>query len=136
MSQGNVAKVSVSGALNIVDTRGEYTGTYDRIKVIITTAGAIGTAKFSVFAKDADGLKNQQVITDEIVNGDYQKCVSGLQIRFQGSADSSTATQNDEWEVEVTGIYEEVENASMRSVKMTRKDFKQFYRGKDGSRIY
>ncbi len=33
-------------------------------------------------------------------------------------------------------IYEEVENASMRSVKMTRKDFKQFYRGKDGSRIY
>ena len=34
------------------------------------------------------------------------------------------------------GIYEEVENASMRSVKMTRKDFKQFYRGKNGSRIY
>ena len=32
--------------------------------------------------------------------------------------------------------YEEVDNPSMRSVKMTRKDFKQFYRGKNGSRIY
>ena len=125
MSQGNVAKVSVSGALNIVDTRGEYTGTYDRIKVIITTAGAIGTAKFSVFAKDADGLKNQQVITDEIVNGDYQKCVSGLQIRFQGSADNSAATQNDEWEIEVMGKHEHTDNAGVRSVKLTRTNLKR-----------
>ena len=135
-SKGIVRKISVSGSLNIVDTRGNYYGSYDRLKVIVTTGGAIGTAKYSVYAKDDDTLKNNQVITDEVINGDYQELAAGLQIRFQGSSDSSTATQNDEWEVEVTGIYEETENASMRSVKMTRKDFKQFYRGKNGSRIY
>ena len=135
-SQGIVRKISVSGNLNIVDTRGNYFGSYDRLKVKVTTGGAIDTAKYSVFAKDTDGLKNNLVLQDEIINGDYQELAAGLQIRFQGSSDSSTATQNDEWEVEVTGIYEEVENASMRSVKATRKDFKQFYRGKNGSRIY
>lgn len=135
-SKGIVRKMSVSGSLNIVDTRGNYHGSYDRLKVIVTTGGAIGTAKYSVFAKNSDNLKINQVVTDEVINGDYQDLAAGLEIRFQGSSDSSTATQNDEWEVEVTGIYEEVENASMRSVKMTRKDFKQFYRGKDGSRIY
>ena len=135
-SQGIVRKISVSGSLNIVDTRGNYFGSYDRLKVIVTTGGAIGTAKYSVYAKNTDGLKNNLVLQDEIINGDYQEVAAGLQIRFQGSSDSSTATQNDEWEIEVTGVYEEVENASMRSVKMTRKDFKQFYRGKNGSRIY
>jgi|TARA_R100001510_G_scaffold57643_1_gene66604 hypothetical protein len=135
-SKGIVRQISVSGSLNIVDTRGNYYGSYDRLKVIVTTGGAMGTAKYSVYAKDTDGLKNNLVLQDEIINGDYQELAGGLQIRFQGSSDSSTATQNDEWEVEVTGAYEEVENASMRSVKMTRKDFKQFYRGKNGSRIY
>ena len=135
-SKGIVRKMSVSGSLNIVDTRGNYFGSYDRLKVIVTTGGAIGTAKYSVYAKNTDGLKNDIVLQDEIINGDYQELAAGLQIRFQGSSDSSTATQNDEWEVEVTSIYEETENASMRSVKMTRKDFKQFYRGKNGSRIY
>jgi|TARA_Y100000401_G_scaffold114741_1_gene117223 phage gp36-like protein len=135
-SRGVIRKVSVSGNLNIVDTRGNYFGSYDRLKVIVTTGGAIGTAKYSVFAKDDDNIKNNQVVTDEVINGDYQDLAAGLQIRFQGSSDSSTATQNDEWEVEVSGIYEELETPSMRSVKMTRKDFKQFYRGKNGSRIY
>ena len=135
-SKGIVRKISVSGSLNIVDTRGNYHGSYDRLKVIVTTGGAIGTAKYSVFAKDDNNIKSNKVLEDEIINGDYQELAGGLQIRFQGSSDSSTATQNDEWEVEVTGIYEETENASMRSVKMTRKDFKQFYRGRNGSRIY
>ena len=135
-SKGIVRQISVSGSLNIVDTRGNYYGSYDRLKVIVTTAGAIGTAKYSVYAKDTDGLKNNLVLQDEIINGDYQELAGGLQVRFQGSSDASTATQNDEWEVEVSGIYEEVDNPSMRSVKMTRKDFKQFYRGKNGSRIY
>ena len=37
-----------NGGLYIVDTRGHYSGTYDRIKVIISTAGAVGTAKYDV----------------------------------------------------------------------------------------
>lgn len=127
-SKGIVRKIAVAGSLNIVDTRGNYRGSYDRLKVLVTTAGAIGTAKYSVYAKDTDGLKNNLVVQTEVINGDYQELAGGLQIRFQGSADSSTGTLNDEWEVEVMGIYEETDNASIRSVKMTRKDFRQFYK--------
>ena len=127
-SKGIVRKIAVAGSLNIVDTRGNYRGSYDRLKVLVTTAGAIGTAKYSVYAKDTDGLKNNIVVQTEVINGDYQELSGGLQIRFQGSADSSTGTLNDEWEVEVMGIYEETDNASIRSVKMTRKDFRQFYK--------
>jgi hypothetical protein len=125
MSQGNVKKVSVSGSLNIVDTRGEYIGTYDRMKVIITTAGAIGTAKYSVYVKNSENLKADLVVSNEVVNGDYQKLASGLEIRFQGSADSSTASQNDEWEIEVMGKHEHTDNAGVKSVKMTRRNNKR-----------
>jgi len=127
-SKGIVRKISVAGSLNIVDTRGNYRGSYDRLKVIVTTGGAIGTAKYSVYAKDEDALKNNLVVQTEVINGDYQELAGGLQIRFQGSADDSTATQNDEWEVEVMGLYEETDNPAIRSVRMSRKDFKQFYK--------
>ena len=127
-SKGIVRKISVAGSLNIVDTRGNYRGSYDRLKVIVTTAGAIGTSKYSVYAKNTDGLKNNLVVQTEVINGDYQDLAGGLQIRFQGSADDSTATQNDEWEVEVMGLYEETDNPAIRSVRMTRKDFRQFYK--------
>ena len=127
-SKGIVRKISVAGSLNIVDTRGNYRGSYDRLKVIVTTGGAIGTAKYSVYAKDEDALKNNIVLQDEIINGDYQELAGGLQVRFQGSSDASTGTLNDEWEVEVMGLYEETDNPSIRSVKMTRKDFRQFYK--------
>tara|TARA_R100000353_G_scaffold98555_1_gene71725 strand:+ start:1179 stop:2150 length:972 start_codon:yes stop_codon:yes gene_type:complete len=120
MSQGVVEKVSVSGALNIVDTRGDYIGTYDKIKVIVTTAGAIGTAKYSVYVKDADNLKTKQVVTDKIINGDYQDLSGGLQIRFSGAADNSAAVQNDEWQIEVAGLKEHTDNASVRTVQLTR----------------
>ena len=43
-----------------------------------------------------------------------------MQIRFGGSTDSSTATANDEWEIEVAGFQEEVDNSAMNNVKMTR----------------
>lgn len=127
-SKGIVRKISVAGSLNIVDTRGNYRGSYDRLKVIVTTGGAIGTSKYSVYAKDEDALKNNLVLQDEIINGDYQELAGGLQVRFQGSSDASTGTLNDEWEVEVMGLYEETDNPAIRSVKMTRKDFRQFYK--------
>ena len=100
------------------------------------STGKVGVAKFDVYAGDDQGIKTNKIVNGELINGLYQSIGVGLQIRFAGLNDDSTSTQNDEWEVEVTGIYEEVENASMRSVKATRKDFKQFYRGKNGSRIY
>ena len=70
-SQGIIRDVSyTSGKIRPVDTRGEYSGSWDLIKVKIGTGGVIGTATYNVFVKDADGLKNSQVITNEKIT-DY-----------------------------------------------------------------
>ena len=123
-SQGIIRDVSyTSGAIRPVDTRGEWSGTYDLVKVLITLAGVLGTAKYSVWVKGSTKLKETQVVTDEIITGDYQTLAGGLQIRFAGSADDSTAnttTTADEWEIEVFGRHETVDASEGRAVKMTR----------------
>ena len=121
-SKGVIREVSVSGDLKLIDTRGFYGGIYDKIKVIISTAGAIGTSKYDVYEGNADGIKTNQVISDKLINGQYQTLSSGLQIRFSGSADSSAATLNDEWEIEVFGRTEHVDSSSsIRSTHMSRR---------------
>ena len=120
-SQGIVRDVTyTSGKIRPVDTRGEWSGTYDLIKVKIGTGGVLGTATYNVYVKDGDGLKNQQVITNEVINGDYQSLAGGLEIRFAGSTDATQAAANDEWEIEVFGRHEVVDVSSGKSVKMTR----------------
>ena len=120
-SQGIVRDVNyTAGKIRPVDTRGEYSGSWDLIKVKIGTGGVIGTATYNVFVKDSDGLKNNQVVTEEKVTGDYQPLAGGLQIRFAGAADDTVAAANDEWEIEVTGRQEYVDTADMKSVKLTR----------------
>ena len=112
-----------SSALRPVDTRGRWSGSWDLIKVSIssTTAGVIGTAKYNVYVKDEDGLKNNQVVTEEVITGDYQPLAGGLQIRFSGSTDTTQAVANNEWEIEVSGWQEEVDNSAINSVRMTRR---------------
>jgi len=112
--------IYTSGSIRPVDTRGRWSGSWDLIKIKITTGGVLGTAKYSVFIKNSDKLKNEEVVTNEIISGDYQPLAGGLQIRFAGSADDSTAAVNDEWEMEVAGWSEEVDNSAINSVKMTR----------------
>ncbi len=120
-SQGVVRDVTyTSGKIRPVDTRGEWSGTYDLIKVKIGTGGVLGTATYSVWIKDGDGLKNQQVITNAVINGDYQSLAGGLEIRFAGSTDSTQAAANDEWEIEVFGRNEVVDVSEGKAVKMTR----------------
>ena len=109
-----------AGKIRPIDTKGEWRGGYDLIKVIITTAGALGTATYSVFIKDDDRLKNNETIKDEVITGDYQPLSNGLRIRFAGSDNDAVAVLNDEWEIEVFGAYEETDQAGGRSVKMTR----------------
>ena len=118
-SQGVVRDVvyNTAGAIRPVDTRGDWFGTYDLIKVVITTAGALGTATYSVYTKDSNSLKSNLAISDKVISGDYQPLAGGLEIRFAGSAD---AIQNDEWEIEVFGAYEDVDASTGKSVKMTR----------------
>tara|TARA_R100001443_G_scaffold1147_1_gene4424 strand:+ start:1795 stop:2766 length:972 start_codon:yes stop_codon:yes gene_type:complete len=120
-AQGIIRDVTyTSGKIRPVDTRGEWYGSWDLVKVSIGTGGAIGTATYNVFTKDSDGLKTNQVITNEKITGDYQPLAGGLQIRFAGEADDTVATANDEWEIEVTGRQEYVDTSDMKSVKLTR----------------
>ena len=130
-SQGIVRDVTYTASkIRPVDTRGEWSGTYDLIKVKIGTGGVLGTATYNVYIKDGDGLKNQQVVTNEKVNGDYQSLAGGLEIRFAGSTDATEAAANDEWEIEVFGRYEDVDASSGKAVKMTRtrktNDYRRF----------
>ena len=123
-SKGVIRDVTYTGTVRPVDTRGRWSGTYDLIKVKITTGGAIGTAKYSVWVKDGDKLgmnEGSQVVTDEIINGDYQALSGGLQIRFAGTDFNSTATVDDIWEVEVSGFAEEVDSSSLKPIRMTRR---------------
>ena len=120
-SKGVIRDVTyTSGKIRPVDTRGRWSGSWDLVKVKITTGGVLGTAKYSVWVKSGDKLKDTQVVTTETVTGDFQKLAGGLQIRFGGSTDASEAAINDEWEVEVAGYLEEVDNSSVNSIKMTR----------------
>ena len=112
--------VYTSGKIRPLDTRGRWSGSWDLIKIKVIDAGVLGTATFSVWVKDGDSLKSSQVITAEKITGDYQHISNGLQIRFGGSTDTTEAAANDEWECEVAGWREEVDNSQVNSVSMTR----------------
>tara|TARA_R100000734_G_C3318702_1_gene113174 strand:+ start:2288 stop:3313 length:1026 start_codon:yes stop_codon:yes gene_type:complete len=109
-----------SGKVRPVQTRGMYQGTYDLIKVVITTAGAIGSGKYSVFEKSSSDLKSTLIVDGETINGDFQQCAGGLEIRFAGGTDASTAALNDEWEIEVHGIGEDVRASKTGNINMSR----------------
>ena len=124
-SKGIIRDVAYTSAkVRPVDLRGRASGVdYDLIKVSISasTAGVIGTAKYNVYVKDNTGLKKNQVVTERVITGDYQTLAYGLEIRFGGSTDSTQAAASDEWEIEVAGWQEEVDNSAINSVKMTRR---------------
>ena len=116
--------------------RGKYSGnSYDKIRIEIETAGVIGTAKMSIWVSGNDKLginKGEQILTDQIITGDYQDLAGGLEIRFGASTPTGTngntevlmtasATLHDVWEVEVWGVGEELDDSrGLRSAYMTR----------------
>ena len=121
-SKGVIRDVTyTSGKIRPLDTRGRWNGTWDLLKVKIITGGVLGTATYSVWEKDGDSLKNNQIITAEKITGDFQPLGGSLQIRFGGSTDTTQAAANDEWEIEVAGWQEEVDNSAINSVRMTRR---------------
>jgi len=125
-SKGIVRESSVSGDIRIVDTNGEYSGSYDKIGVKITTGGAIGTAVYSVWNVDGDNLGSEHMnngdtatFSDTIL-GTYQSVGGGLYVRFAGDT-GDTATLNDAWEIEVHGREETVDLGYPKSIRMTRR---------------
>ena len=135
-SKGIIRELSASGTLKPVDLRGSYRGgVYDKIRIEIDLAGVIGTAKYSVWVKGNDKLginKGSQVVTDELITGEYQSLSGGLQVRFGASTPTGTngntdnlmtasATLHDVWEVEVWGVGEELDDArGIKSANLTR----------------
>ena len=119
-SQGIIRDIAYTGALRPVDTRGEYSGTWDLIKLEIEDAGAIGTATYNVWGKDSNGLKQNKIVSVRKITGDCQPLVSVLELRFSGAADDSEAVATDEWEIEVSGRQEYVDSSDMKAVKLTR----------------
>ena len=124
-SKGIIRDVNyTANTMRPVDTRGRWTGSYDILKVKIINPGSIGIATYSVWAKSGIelGIQNgTQVVTEEIINGDYQPLAGGLQIRFAGGAFAIQAGIDNEWEIEVAGWQEEVDNSAVNSVRMTRR---------------
>jgi len=124
-SKGIIRDVSYTdGSVRPVDTRGHWNGTFDLIRVMIVTGGALdGTATYSVWVKDGDKLgiqQGSQVVTAEKINGDYQALAGGLQIRFAGETKTSVATATNEWEVEVMGAAEHIDASGVKSVQNSR----------------
>lgn len=120
-----VKSPQAANGLYIVDTRGHYSGIYDLMKIIITTAGAIGVAKFDVYHGDDTGLKKNKVVDAELITGDYQSVGGSLQVRFSGSTDASVATVDDEWELECWGQYESLDGSpgSSTNTRLTRRGY-------------
>ena len=123
-----VVAPQAANALYIVDTRGHYSGIYDLMKIVISTAGAIGTAKYDVYHGDSTGLKQNKVVDAELITGKYQSVGGGLQVRFAGSTDASVATLGgtpDEWELECWGQYESLDDSpgSGTNTRLTRRSY-------------
>ena len=105
-----------------VDTRGNYIGVYDKIKIKITTGGGIGTAQFTASVASDTGLKTTD-LDPVTITGGYDILTGGLEIRFAAdSTDTSTwdAAKNDEWELEVYGKYEEVDRPNPGYIRASR----------------
>ena len=102
-----VKEVSVNNSTTgaIVDTFGHPTVSYDRIKVIIESggtfsAGSTSSITFNTFVGNDNGLKIDQVVISEVIDGSFQSIGHGIFVRFS----EGVYTTGDEWEVEVSGL--------------------------------
>ena len=122
-SKGVIRDVTyTAGKLRPVDLKGRASSVdFDRIKLKVIDAGAFGTGTYSVWVKDADQLKNNQVITADKITGDLQPLAYGLQVRFGGNDEDDEVGANDEWEIEVRGHNEEVDTSDLTGISMTRR---------------
>mgnify|MGYP003132557314 CR=1 FL=1 len=117
-SKGKIKEITRSGSMYLVETAGGWIGeAYDILRITCTTTGAYGTAKVKYEYYGNNKLLGTES-TDHIVTGGLME-VNGLFVRFQGAS----MTQNDQWEIEVTGVQREVTNSKGRSVELNRRGF-------------
>ena len=126
-SKGVIREVSVDPSSNLrpVELRGHYHGSgYELIKVIVDSADdtIIGTATFSVYAKNSTTLKTDQIVTSETINGDFQQILGNLAIRW-GTDNTATGLvkEDDEYEIELWGSSLDTTISSVGSIRMSRR---------------
>ena len=105
----------------IVDTFGQPTTAFDRIKVIITTAGTFAagstsTVAFSSYVGSDRGLKTNLVENGRVIDGGLQPVAHGVYIRFS----TGVYTINDEWEVEVSGL-DHTSGSGINTIQLKRR---------------
>jgi hypothetical protein len=89
----------------IVDIKGKSSYPWDVIKIIITNGGVFTagventTVKFSSFVGNENGLKLEQMASDEIIDGYWQLVGHNMYVRFS----PGLYTTSDEFELEVSG---------------------------------
>jgi hypothetical protein len=124
-SKGVIREVSINSNSDLrpVQLKGNYNQWgYDLIKLKVITGGVIGTSTYSVWVKDSNTLKTNQVITEEKITGDYDHLVSNLYVRFSGDdVTSAITTANDEYEIEVHSSAIDSGISSVGSMSMTRR---------------
>ncbi len=126
-SKGIIREIVVDKSSDLfpVELRGFYTGSnYELIKIIVTSVDEtiIGTATFSTYGKSNTTLKNQILVSDEKINGDFQSLgVEGLYVRWGGD-DSATAKvyQDDEYELELWGSNITPQVSQIKSISISK----------------
>ncbi len=96
------SSINSSTTGGIDDIRGRASGN-DTIEIKIINGdtfsyGSASAVTYSVKVKDETGLMVNEVVTAEIINGDYQTLAYGLQIRFV----PGVYTANDTWYVKIS----------------------------------
>ena len=118
--QPRAVSVDASTTGGIIHTRGTPTVDWDVIKIKIGTGGtfAQGSASsvtYSTYVSNDTGLKIEQIVNDETIDGSYQNLAHGVLGRFQ----AGVYVANDEWELEVSGMVQDT--GVIKSVLMARR---------------
>lgn len=115
-----VVSVDATTTGGIVETIGNATTSFDKVRVKIINGGTItegstSEVTYSVWVGSTAGLKTSQVVAAAVVDCSYQIMAHGIWIRFS----PGKYVANDEWEVEVRGGQPEA-GTKASSVTLTR----------------
>lgn len=106
----------------IVDIKGTPSYSWDKIKIIISNGGTItegvanSSVKFNSFIGNENGLKLEQMASDEVIDCYWQLVGHNMYCRFS----AGLYTTNDEFELEISGTTDQM-FTPIKRVQMTRR---------------
>ena len=110
-----LARLNINN-MDLIELEGEYSGEkYDLLKVITTSGGAYGTAKFQVSYLSNDQLEGGTT-SPEVITGGLQHIYGGLYGRWQGATTNSNST----WYIEVYDKGIKPTNKSNATIELRR----------------